>query len=422
MKAPAVFGAGVLLAGALACSWSSRVLEASPIAAQKSRAIVVNTARGPVRGDWRIGAPIAFERLTIFPVISDQPTASTEFITLDQGLRSGKVTITELGANGRSRRINRRQLSDGAEVNRLALTNNSGKALVLIAGEMILGGKQDRIVGHDCIIEASNTPVSLDVFCVEHGRWSGESAFGQSESAGTRVARGNTDGRGVGAGVFSGGGAGTGPSRGNSHGGGAGAGPGSGGVVGTGSGQGSTNSMTVMPMALPNIREKAQAKKSQDEVWSAVAETVTVNAAVSETSTLNSVYQDKRVNGKLENYERAFANKLGTRSVVGVVAAVGGKIISADVFASHALFQAYWPKMLKSYALEAVGTVGTAKQQVSRLDAEAFLSRAQGTGATDGKEGVYRLAENQSNADASFELHYTKQSPTLIHFNRVAKR
>ena len=31
-------------------------------------------------------------------------------------------------------------------MNRLALTNKSGKALILIAGEMILGGKQDRIV------------------------------------------------------------------------------------------------------------------------------------------------------------------------------------------------------------------------------------------------------------------------------------
>lgn len=399
MKAPAVIVAGVLLAGlGLACSWSSRVLEASPGSAQAPRSIVVKAARGPVRGDWRIGAPINFERLTIFPVISDQPAAGAEFITLDQGLRSGKVAITELGANGRSRRISRRQLSDGAEVNKLALTNNSGKTLVLIAGEMILGGKQDRIVGHDCIIEASNIPVPLDVFCVEHGRWSGPSAFGQSGGAETRVARGNT---GSGSGTSGGVGAGRG--------------------AGAGEGQRS-NSMTVSPMALPNIREKAQAKKSQDEVWSAVAETVTVNAAASETLTLNSVYEDKRVNRKVAGYERAFGNKLASRNVVGVVVAVGGKIISADVFASHALFRAYWPKMLKSYALEAVGTVQAAKQQASRLDAEAFLSRAEGTGAEDGQPGVYRLAENQSSTDASFELVYTKKNPMLVHFNRVAKR
>jgi hypothetical protein len=394
-----MFVAGVLLSGlALACSWSSRVLEASPLSSQPPKAIAVKAAGSPVRADWRVGAPVAFERLTVFPVISDQPTANVEFITLDQGLRSGKVIITELGANGRTRRIDRRQIGDGAEVNRLALTNNSGKMLVLIAGEMILGGKQDRIVGHDCIIEAGKTPVPLDVFCVEHGRWSGESAFGQGRGGGGGVAAGNGGGRGTGSGSGSGGGA------------------------GAAQDQGRMMGMMVAPMALPKVREKAQANKNQGDVWNAVSETVTVTATSSETHTLNSVYQDRRVNTRINNYERAFKGKLTSGNVIGVVAAVGGKIISADVFASHAMFQAYWPKMLKSYALEAVSTIDASKQQVNRIDAEAFLARSQGTGNSDGKEGVYRIAENQSSTDASFELQYTKKNPTLVHFNRVAKK
>jgi hypothetical protein len=372
------------------------VLEASPLNTKTTRTIVLKAAGSPVRADWRVGAPIAFENLTIFPVSSDQPIASGDFITLDQGLRSRKVVITELGANGRSHRINRRRLSDGAEVNRLSLTNNSGKILVLIAGEMILGGKQDRIVGHDCIIEASNTPVPFDVFCVEHGRWSGESVFAGGRDGGG-VARGSNGGGGIGSGSGSGGGAGA-------------------------ADQDRMIAMTVAPMALPKIREKAQAKKSQGDVWNAVAETQTVNQAVSSTGDLKSVYQNKRVNSKLDDYERAFKNKLSAGNIVGVVAAVGGKIVSADVFASHALFQAYWPKMFKSYALEAVSAIDASKQQVNSMDAEAFLARSQGTGDSDGKEGVYRIAENQSGADASFELQYTRKNPTLVHFNRVAKR
>src|SRR6185295_5213194 len=268
MKASTLFVAGVLLAGVcLACSWSSRVLEASALDGHASRTIALKTPRTPLRSDWRLGAPVSFERLTIFPVISDQPAASADFITLDQGLRSGTVVITERGANGRSRRIRHRQVTD-AEVNRLALTNKSGKMLVLIAGEMILGGQQDRIVGHDCIIEASNTPVPLDVFCVEHGRWSGSSTFGESDGA--RVA-----------------------SAGRAHG--TGAGPGD-------SGGQASAIMEVVPLALPNVREKAQARKSQGEVWSAVEETVTINATTTDTLTLNSVYKDKRVNERLNHY------------------------------------------------------------------------------------------------------------------------
>ena len=175
------------------------------------------------------------------------------------------------------------------------------------------------------------------------------------------------------------------------------------------------------PLALPNIREKAQARKSQDEVWTAVAETVTVNAASTRTGTLKSVYQDKRVHTKLDGYERAFKDRLSARSIVGVVAVIGGNIVSADVFANHAMFRAYWPKMLKSYALEAVSTTRAGALQVSKTDAEAFLGRVQGS-ATESHEAAYRLSENQSRADASFELEYTRKTPTLIHFNRVAKK
>ena len=128
------------------------------------------------------------------------------------------------------------------------------------------------------------------------------------------------------------------------------------------------------------------------------------------------------MNKQLEDYERAFKGKLSENNIVGVVAAIGGKILSADVFGSRSLFQIYWPKMLKSYALEAVSTIRASAQQMSKTEAEAFLARVQGPDASGGKEGVYRLAENQSSADASFELEYTKKNARLVHFNRVAKR
>jgi hypothetical protein len=60
--------------------------------------------------------------------------------------------------------------------------------------------------------------------------------------------------------------------------------------------------------------------------------------------------------------------------------------------------------MLNSYALEAVSTTTAGAQQVSETDAEAFLARVQGDNASNAHEGVYRLAENQSSKDASFEL------------------
>ena len=174
-------------------------------------------------------------------------------------------------------------------------------------------------------------------------------------------------------------------------------------------------------LALPSVREKAQSTKDQSKVWDAVSETVTVNGTSTRTGTLTSVYQDRRVNRKLDGYERVFKGKLTSANIVGVVIAVGDTIVSTDVFANHSLFRAYWPKMLKSYALEAVSAPRAAAGQVSKTEAETFLARVQGESNESRKE-AYRLSENQSSAHASFELVDTRATPTLIHFNRVAKK
>jgi uncharacterized membrane protein YgcG len=210
MKAPIRVLTGLLLcAFSLACSSPISLVEAKSANSRQKRTVpaVASNLAAPVRPEWRLAPPLTHINLTVFPVLADNSTAWADLITLDEGLRSGKVIITELGADGRSRTVNRRRISDDAEVNRLALTNKSGKALILIAGEMIVGGKQDRIVGHDCIIEASNTPVPLDVFCVEHGRWSGGASFGQGVAAGgsRRSGRGAGSGSGGGVGPGSGG-------------------------------------------------------------------------------------------------------------------------------------------------------------------------------------------------------------------------
>ncbi len=336
---------------------------------------------------WRIGSPVRHANLTIFPVISDQQPSTDEFITLDEGLRSGAVTVNEIGAQGgsnaggnrqdnlnqaQSNRINaarqqqavQQRVSSGGQVNRLAITNNSGKILVLIAGEIVVGGKQDRIMANDCIIPSTNKATPVDVFCVEHGRW-------QQRSSGR-----DADGKFVAAeGV----------------------------------------------MAAPKVREKAQAKKDQSSVWNEVSEKVSKNGVATSTGTLNSVYEDGSVKKKLDAYESALKGKFSSANIVGAVVAVGGKIVTTDVFANSRLFQAYWPKLLRSYSLEAISS-GETSGQVSTEAAQAFLSRVNGKAESKGSDGLYRLNENQSDSDASFELEATATKTKLLHFNRVNKK
>src|SRR5690349_8835892 len=129
--------------------------------------------------DYKILAPISHGDLTIFPVVSARVHDTSEFITLDEGIRSGEVVVTEVGnLHSTMRRRPPYQVSpySGAEVNRLVLVNNSKHPLILLAGEVVTGGKQDRVVGKDRIVPAESDPVDLSVFCVEHGRWTETSA------------------------------------------------------------------------------------------------------------------------------------------------------------------------------------------------------------------------------------------------------
>ena len=122
---------------------------------------------------YQVLAPITQGNLTVFPVAANSTHDTSGFSTLDEGLRSGEVVVTEAGQRGglvRRRGIPIPPPGGGAEVNHLFIVNNSKRPLVLLAGEIVTGGKQDRVVGKDRIIP-SGSDADLDVFCVEPGRW-----------------------------------------------------------------------------------------------------------------------------------------------------------------------------------------------------------------------------------------------------------
>ena len=139
--------------------------------------------------NYSLLSPIRSGNLTVYPVVAAKSYNTAEFLTLDEGLRSGEVVVTESGqARGliRQRRGDRRPgdpviihpIRD-AEVNQLVLVNNSKRPLLLLAGEIVTGGKQDRVIGKDRIVPAESDPVDLSVLCVEPGRW--VSANGKSD-------------------------------------------------------------------------------------------------------------------------------------------------------------------------------------------------------------------------------------------------
>jgi hypothetical protein len=346
-------------------------------------------------GSWRLLDPVAYENITIFPVVSSASQDTSPFLTLDEGLSSGEVIVSEQGAVGLARTRDGRpvtvpQYNTSASVNQLVLINRSKRPLLLLAGELVSGGKQDRIIGKDRIVPVGSEPLPLDVFCVEHGRWTGASS--QFVASKTIV-----------------------------H---------------------------------PSVREQAAVAQSQNEVWSAVrsgtlatpkavpsgaagqsaapppppppaalsAEVIGDAIATSApTQSYAKIYEHSRAGASVDEFveelrrrfDRATLGLKGER-VVGVVVAYGGDVAWSDIFASGDLFEHYWSKLLRSYAVEALARPSY-RETAAITDAREFLRNLNGREVVESEPGVYRWREITEGRLSLIELESIAPKAMTLH-------
>jgi hypothetical protein len=357
----------------------------TPLAAQFSRTRPVKPPTGwdigRFQDSWNVLEPITRRNLTIYPVVSNLKIADTfGFLTLDDGLASGSVKIGERGQmeNAMYRRRDPHQpqpweertqdYNRGASVNELVLVNDSSRPLILLAGEVVSGGKQTRIIGADMVVPPKSDPLPLTVFCVEHGRWtSGAGGFGAA------------------------------------------------GIV-----------------AQPSVRKEAQVSRNQSRVWDSVAESAKSVGAASPTSSYADVVNSPRAKRDLDEatasieseYERQLRDQMRDRGAVGVVVAINGELVWSDVFSSPDLFRKYWSKLLRSYVMEAEGHGREAKFVPSSKDALAFLLEDHGRETIKVEPQAYRRTEISAQdfqIVALEALGRYEDSGLLIHYNKMAR-
>ncbi|TDH19781.1 hypothetical protein EXU57_22235 [Segetibacter sp. 3557_3] len=87
------------------------------------------------------------------------PVLNGKLISLPEAIQKGKVRIREV------------QDSRGASVNTLEIFNHSKDNILLNSGDLLAGGKQDRMIGETRILSPGKAASYVDVFCVEKGRW-----------------------------------------------------------------------------------------------------------------------------------------------------------------------------------------------------------------------------------------------------------
>jgi len=337
------------------------------------------TPPGKQEGEWRLLDPVTYENLTVFPVVSSSGYDTSSFMTLEEGLSSGEVTISEQGAEViyRNRDGSRPTVQNygGPSVNQLVLVNHGKRPLLLLAGELVSGGKQDRVIAKDRIVAPFGEPLPLNVFCVEHGRWSAGSQFNEART-----------------------------------------------------------------IVHPSVREQAAVTQKQGDVWAAVtagtgggisspgpaprvpsAELEATIRNEAPTQSYSKIYESRRVSSSVEavvgEIQRRFRKEtsgLKGERVVGVVVAYGGEVAWSDIFASDELFNHYWNKLLRSYAVEAVARP-TLREKPSVDDAREFLRRLNGREQTESEPGVYRWREINEGGLSQIELDALAPKTFTLH-------
>ena len=332
-----------------------RFLTLAPLIAAALAAVGVTGRSAAADPAARVSGPHVHENLAVYFVhgrSADGPTP----LTLQEALLNGKVSVIETG-----------------RVNELMIENAGADPVFIQAGDIVKGGKQDRVLTVSFILPPNSGRLPIASFCVEQGRWSARGA--------EEVAKFSSAGEAM-------------PSRAA--------------LLAMAAPPPAAKAPSDPPTATAepstDVRNRVQQREAagrarnsdetstkQRKVWDSVANTQQklsqgLNAAVAAPQSASSL-QLSLENGKLKEARTAYIKALEQAGVqetdvVGYVVAINGKISVANVYPSNALFKKMWGKQLAAVVTEAIGEKAGAQAAPAppRTAASEFLTQAeQGT-------------------------------------------
>ena len=106
----------------------------------------------------RAGRARAHGGMLVFWLYGGAGAPSLPVATLEEARTRGELLLTE---------------RDQATVPELIVENRGKSYILLLAGEILLGGKQNRVLSEDILLPPLSGPRNIGVYCVEQGRWAG---------------------------------------------------------------------------------------------------------------------------------------------------------------------------------------------------------------------------------------------------------
>jgi len=210
------------------------------------------------------------------------------------------------------------EVSSGGSVPELKVINKGEISVLLLDGEELAGAKQNRVLNTSILVKEKSETV-IPVSCTEQRRWSNvATAFHDSDTVMSPSLR-------------------------------------------------SEKARTVAT----SLSSTGQYKSDQGTVWQKIDEMAHKADTVSRTSAMKDIYEQKKKD--LDEYLLAFRYIPGQK---GVLVFSGGRPVGFDFVSKEKAFEVLFPKMVKSYAMEAVLDDNKDETGVGRDRAEQFVKEA----------------------------------------------
>jgi hypothetical protein len=326
--------------------------------------------------ELRVTDPVVHENLAVY-FVHGQAAGGHVPVSLEEALAGERVRVRETGS-----------------VNELTIENVGDKEVFVQSGDIVKGGRQDRVLSVDLLLPPHSGQVSIAAFCVESGRWSARGQEDSRQFSAAAAAMPSHEARLAMRAYMPSAAAPIGP------------------VVGQ---------LIENPAADVHARQSeiwATVKTTQDRLARAVGAQV---AAPASPSSLQLSLENEKLKIAQAAYMKTMqGSPLGT-DVVGYVAAINGKIVGGDVYAAPDLFRKMWPKLLAASVTEAISTNDAAAASPPSADQVAAFLKA----AVSGPETEHvmnasvRVATRDS--DATLYAETRRADGVWVHRNYLVK-
>jgi hypothetical protein len=353
-----------------------RIISVAPLAAAAFATFGASGGAAFADADRKISGPHVYENLAIY-FIHGNSAAGPVPLTLAEALAKGRVQVIETG-----------------RVNELQIENTGDEEVFVQAGDIVKGGKQDRVLTVSLVLPPKSGAVPIASFCVEQGRWSPRGREDHARFTSASEAMPSRRALAIMAAP---------PAQGPAH---------------------------IRPTGEP-LPRGADTASRQQQVWESVAKvqsdlSARLNAHVASPQSATSL-QLSLENADLKEARAAYIAALERRGldeadVLGYVVAINGQTVSANVYPSNALFRKMWSKQLAAAVTEAIGerSGSVAAEPPNAVAAREFLSAAE-KGSAQERETAFSLRQETRDSDEALYNETRSASGRWLHKSYLRK-